>query len=79
MKKGQMARRLVYYIIALLSVVTVWAMVVKTLVPTIDLSDVLIFVGGVFGVELIGLLLKRIFAKPTLEGEEHEDYSDETV
>lgn len=64
-KKGHMARRLVYYCIGLLSVVTVWAMVFKTTAPSSDLSDVLTFVGGVFGFELLALLLKRILAKPS--------------
>lgn len=63
-KKGMMARGLVYYCISLLSVVTVWAIVVKTIAPSNDLTDVLTFVGGVFGFELLALLLKRIFAKP---------------
>lgn len=38
-KKGQMARRLVYYCIGLLTVVTVWAVVVKTTTPTIELDE----------------------------------------
>ncbi len=63
-KKGQMARRLVYYCISLSSVVVVWAMVVKSIVPTIDLSDILTFVGATFGGELVLLMLKRVFAKP---------------
>lgn len=63
-KKGKMARRLVYYCIGVLSLVTVWAVVVKTIAPSNDLNDVLTFVGGVFGFELLALLLKRIFAKP---------------
>ena len=77
--KGQMARRLVYYCIAVLSVVAVWAMVTKTRSPTVDLSDVLTFVAAVFGGELLALLVKRVFAKPNGEEVEHENYSDETV
>lgn len=69
-KKGKMARRLVYYCIAVLTVVTVWAVVVKTTTPTIDLGDVLTFVSVVFGGELLMLLLKRIFAKPNETEEE---------
>ena len=64
-QKGQMARRLVYFCISLLTVVTVWAIVVKTITPTVDLTDVLTFVGAVFAGELLMLLAKRIFAKPT--------------
>lgn len=67
-QKGQMARNLVHYCIAVLSVTAVWAMILKTVsVITgnpIDLSDVLVFVGGAFGSELLMLLLKRILAKP---------------
>ncbi len=76
--KGQMARRLVYYCIAVLSVVTVWAMVTKTVTPSVDLADVLTFVAAVFGGELLALLVKRVFAKPN-EEDSHENYSDETV
>ena len=71
--KGQMARRLVYYCISLSSAVTVWAVVIKTIVPTIDLSDILTFVGATFGGELLLLMLKRIFAKPT---ETEETYNE---
>lgn len=67
-QKGRMAKRLVYYCISVLSVVTVWALVLKSVgVATgtgVDLSDVLTFVGAVFGGELLMLLVKRIFAKP---------------
>lgn len=67
-QKGQMARNLVHYCIAVLSVTAAWAMILKTVsVITgnpIDLSDVLVFVGGAFGAELLMLLLKRILAKP---------------
>lgn len=76
--KGQMARRLVYYCIAVLSVVTVWAMVTKTVTPSVDLADVLTFVAAVFGGELLALLVKRVFAKSS-EEDSNENYSDETV
>jgi hypothetical protein len=62
-KKGMMARRLVYFCISLSSVVAVWAMVVKTIAPTSDLSDILTFVGATFGGELVLLMLKRVFSK----------------
>ena len=39
-------------------------MVVKTISPESDLTDVLAFIGGAFGFELLALLLKRLFAKP---------------
>ena len=63
-KKGKMARVLVWYSISALTVAALWGMVVKSIDPTADLSDVLTFVGGAFGFELLALLLKRLFAKP---------------
>lgn len=63
-KKGKMARTLVWLCIGVLLVAAVWGMVVKTVSPASDLSDVLTFVGGAFGAELIALLCKRLFAKP---------------
>lgn len=64
--KGKMARRLVYYCIGVLTFVLIWAMITKSFFASsyVDLSDVLTFAGGVFGGELLLLLLKRIFAKP---------------
>lgn len=51
-KKGQMARRLVYFCVGVMVFTALWAMVVKTVAIfygfTIDLSDVLLFVGGGF-------------------------------
>lgn len=63
--KGAMARKLVYLCISILTLTAVWAAVVKTIAPTADLSDVLAFVGAAFGGELLLLLMKRVFAKPT--------------
>ena len=63
-KKGKMARTLVWLCIGVLLIAAVWGMVVKTVSPASDLSDVLTFVGGAFGMELIALLCKRLFAKP---------------
>jgi hypothetical protein len=68
-EKGAMARRLVYYCIFVLSAAAVWAAVVKTREPATDLSDVLTFIGAAFGGELLMLLAKRIFAKPTEQEE----------
>lgn len=64
-QKGQMARRLVYYCIAVLTLTAVWAAVLKTIDHTVDTSDVLTFVSVAFGGELLLLLVKRVFAKPT--------------
>ena len=71
-KKGKMARTLVWLCISVLLIAAVWGMVVKTVSPASDLSDVLTFVGGAFGVELIALLCKRLFAKSN-ETEETEE------
>ena len=62
-KKGKMARALVWLCIGVLLTAAVWGMVVKTVSPASDLTDVLTFVGGAFGFELLALLLKRLFAK----------------
>lgn len=62
--KGRMARRLVYYCIAVLTLTGVWAAVLKTIDHAADLTDVLTFIGAAFGGELLMLLLKRVFAKP---------------
>lgn len=67
--KGQMARRLVYFCISMLTATTLWAVVLKSIDHTIDLSDVLTFVGAVFGGELLMLLVKRVFAKPSEQEE----------
>jgi uncharacterized membrane protein len=63
-KKGKMARTLVWLCIGVLLVAAVWGMVVKTVSPGADLTDVLTFIGGAFGFELLALLCKRLFAKP---------------
>ena len=72
-QKGQMARRLVYFCITVLTVTTVWALVLKSISAatgnSVDLSDVLTFIGAAFGGELVLLCAKRIFAKPN--GEEN--------
>lgn len=70
-RRGAMARRLVYYCVAVLTLAGIWAVVVKTIDPMADLSDVLAFIGAAFGGELLMLLLKRVFAKP---GESTEEY-----
>lgn len=77
--KGQMARRLVYYCIFVLSITAIWAAIVKTmgvyLDRTVDLTDVLVFIGGAFGGELLMLLCKRIFAKDK-DNTEQEDVDE---
>lgn len=70
-QKGQMARRLVYFCITVLTVTAVWALVLKSIGAatgiSVDLSDVLTFIGTAFGGELVLLCAKRIFAKPNRE------------
>ena len=76
-QKGQMARELVYYCLRRLTFYATWAMILKTVAlafdRTIDLSDVMLFIGGAFGGELLMLLAKRILAKSTEEESENED------
>ena len=68
-KQGKMARRLVYYCIGVLTATTIWAAVITTMAAVqgwmIDLSAVLTFIGAAFGGELLLLLVKRVYAKPT--------------
>ena len=59
-----MAKTLVWLCIGVLLITALWGMVLKTVSPTSDLTDVLTYVGGAFGFELLALLLKRLFAKP---------------
>lgn len=75
--KGEMARTIVIYCLRLLTIVLIWAAALKTYailrwgdVVGCDLSDVLIYAGGAFGLELVSLCLKRIFAK---KGESTDD------
>lgn len=74
-RKGRMARRLVYYCIAALTLAGVWAAVLKTMDHTVDTSDVLTFVGAAFGGELLLLLIKRVFAKEN-SGEEEATWNN---
>ena len=71
--KGQMARKLVYYCLRRLTLYATWAMVLKTVAlfldRTIELTDVLMFIGAAFGGELLLLLVKRVFAKPNEQEE----------
>lgn len=66
-RKGVMAKKLVYFCLRVLLFTAVWAAALKTvgviLDRTVDLSDVLTFVGAAFGGELLLLLAKRVFAK----------------
>lgn len=74
--KGEMARSLVYFCLRMLMATTIWAMVITTIAllldRSIDLTAVLTFVGASFGGELLLLLVKRMFAKPNTEEENHD-------
>jgi hypothetical protein len=78
-----MARRLVYYCITVLTIVLLWAMVIKTVAlfaadTVVDVSDVLAFAGVAFGGELLFLLLKRVLAKPKKEENNECELETET-
>lgn len=66
-RKGEMARTIVLYCLRVLTLVLAWAVAVKTYAVikwgATDVSDVLIYAASAFGVELISLAFKRIFAK----------------
>ena len=73
-KKGAMARKLVYFCIAVMTVTLIWAAALKTFALfnseiSVDVSDVLTFVGAAFGGELLFLAFKRVFAKPNEQEE----------
>lgn len=66
-KKGRMARRIVVHCIVVLTAAAIWSLILETVAAfhevDIDLSDSLTFIGGVFGGELLMLLIKRLFGK----------------
>lgn len=75
-EKGAMARYLVYYCITILTATAIWAVAITTVAAyegwTIDLNAVLTFIGASFGGELLLLVFKRVFAKPTDEARNEE-------
>ena len=75
-QKGQMSRTLVIYCVRAITLVAVWAILVKTYAVirygATDISDVLIYVASAFGGELLLLAFKRIFAK---KNENTDEYS----
>ena len=78
-KKGAMARKLVIFCIAIMTATLIWAVVLKTIAlfnsqMSVDVSDVLTFVGAAFGGELLLLAFKRVFAKPNEQGEDVNEY-----
>ena len=77
-RKGVMAKKLVYFCLRVLLLTAVWAAALKTmgviLDRTVDLTDVLTFVGAAFGGELLLLLAKRMFAKQKSNDEKGDTY-----
>lgn len=66
-KKGEFAKKLVLLCLRVMTLVLLWAMLMKTACTALDrpcdVADVLGFAGAFFGGELTLLAFKRIFAK----------------
>lgn len=81
-QKGAMARKLVYFCITIMTGTLIWAIALKTIAlynaeMSVDVSDVLTFVGAAFGGELLLLAFKRVFAKSNDREENYENcYSE---
>ena len=75
-RKSEMARTLVIYCVRAITLVAVWAILVKTYAVirygATDIGDVLIYVASAFGGELLLLAFKRVFAK---KNENTDEYS----
>ena len=75
-RKSEMARTLVIYCVRAITLIAVWAILVKTYAVfkfgATDISDVLIFAATAFGGELLLLAFKRVFAK---KNEDVDDYN----
>lgn len=76
--KGQMSKTIVLYCIKAITLIAVWAVVLKTYAVIkwgetsgYDLSDVLVFAGAAFGGELLLLAFKRVFAKKNENPDEY--------
>lgn len=65
--KGEMMRTIVIYCIRTLTIVLVWAAALKTYAVIrygeTDLSDVLTYAGGAFGLELVMMAAKKYTQK----------------
>ena len=74
--KGQMSKTIVLYCIRAITLISVWAVALKTYAVfkygATDISDVLIFAATAFGGELLLLAFKRVFAK---KNENPDEYS----
>lgn len=77
-RKSEMSRTLVIYCVRALTLLALWAVVVKTYAiikwGATDISDVLIYGASAFGGELLMLAFKRIWAKKN--DEQTDDISD---
>ena len=75
-RKSEMARTLVIYCVRAITLISIWAVCIKTYAVfkygATDISDVLIFAATAFGGELLLLAFKRIFAK---KNENPDEYS----
>ena len=75
-RKSEMARTLVIYCVRAITLISIWAVCIKTYAVfkygATDISDVLIFAATAFGGELLLLAFKRIFAK---KSENIDEYS----
>lgn len=75
--KSEMARTLVIYCVRAITLVSIWAVGIKTYAVfkwgATDISDVLIFAASAFGGELLLLALKRIFAKKNEDPIQEDD------
>ena len=73
--KGQMARTLVIYCVRAITLISIWAVCIKTYAVfkygATDISDVLIFAATAFGGELLLLAFKRVFAKKNENPDEY--------
>lgn len=71
-----MSKTIVLYCIRAITLIAVWAVVLKTYAVfkwgATDISDVLIFAATAFGGELLLLAFKRVFAK---KNENPDEYS----
>lgn len=76
-RKSEMSKTIVLYCIKAITLIAVWAIVLKTYAVIkwgetsgYDLSDVLVFAGAAFGGELLLLAFKRVFAKKNEDSED---------
>ena len=75
-RKSEMARTLVIYCVRAITLISIWAVCIKTYTVfkwgATDISDVLIYAATAFGGELLLLAFKRVFAK---KNENIDEYS----